>query len=121
MLPLLLLANGLLAPDPAPIMAAVAGCDRATMAVLAKAEPHRRAEFAVAAYDEQRAIAAERARLVMEPAGFVAPGQESWAPAQASLDFRQKRLDAARAAETAWRSTVEDLRADFLANCPTRK
>ena len=102
-------------PDAVPMEDAVAACDRATMAQLAKAEPHRRARFAAGVYAEQRAIAAERAAL---PAIATTPtGKAALDNARATLDARQKRLDDTKLTEQAWRSAVDEMRGDFLANC----
>ncbi len=101
--------------DIAPLGDAVAACDRGSMARFAKAEPHRRASFAVHAYDEQRAIAVDRARLA--PIATTPVGKAQLEAARATVDARQKRLDDARLTEQAWRGAVEELRADFLANC----
>ncbi|MBC2664586.1 hypothetical protein H7F51_03520 [Novosphingobium flavum] len=124
MIALALLAEALTAPDPVPLRTAVEKCDRAGMAALSRDEPHRRAVFAAAVYDEQRAISAERAALDASPAGGNGPseaGQATLGAARAALDARQRRLDNARADERAWRNLVEDWRADFLANCTGRR
>lgn len=115
---LLVLIEGVVAPDPAPMLAAVTECDRSGIAVVTRAEPHRRAATAAALYTEQRAIA--QAREALRASALPAdPGGQ--APLWAALDARQKRLDDARTVEAAWRVTIDELRADFLANCSTRK
>ena len=124
---LLIAADALTTPEFGPMHEAVQACDREVMASLNKAEPHRRAEFAGAVYAEQRAIAQERAELAPRIPGPGAPataspaGKASLDTARAALDERQKRLDEARAVEKSWREAVEELRADFLANCDSRK
>ena len=40
---------------------------------------------------------------------------------RAALDARQRRLDDARTVERAWRETLEDGRAAFLAQCTNRR
>ncbi|WP_225205196.1 hypothetical protein [Novosphingobium huizhouense] len=111
-------------PDPAPALAAVKTCDRGEMKTLIGNEPHRRTEFAAAAYAEQRAIAQERSTLLAAaPTGAPASasGQATTATALAQLDARQKLLDDARATEKSWRDLFDEVRADYLANCTTGK
>ena len=109
-------------PDSVPALEAVKACDRGAMADMTKAEPHRRSQFAAAAYAEQQAIARERAALLAKPGGDpTQAGQASLALALGALDARQKQLDDARAVESSWRTLVDELRADFLANCAQGK
>lgn len=118
----ILLAAAFTGPDAVPALEAVKTCDRGAMADMTKAEPHRRSQFAAAAYAEQQAIARERAVLLAKPGGDSTPaGQASLALALGALDARQKLLDDARAVESGWRSLVDELRADFLANCAQGK
>ena len=117
-----LMAAALTGPDADPARAAVQGCDKPAMARLTRAEPHRRADFAAAAYAEQQAIARERAGLYARPAGdATAAGQATLNTALAALDARQKQLDDARAVERGWRDLIDELRADYLANCTSGK
>ncbi|BEV02166.1 hypothetical protein [Novosphingobium olei] len=107
-------------PDAAPALTAVKTCNRAEIKTLISDEPHRRTEFAAAAYAEQRAIAQERATLLSTtPSG--ASGQATTTTALAQLDARQKLLDDARATEKSWRDLFDEVRADYLANCTTGK
>ncbi|KUR72183.1 hypothetical protein AQZ52_02510 [Novosphingobium fuchskuhlense] len=121
----MLLLSGLQVPDPAPALDAVKTCDRVEMRKMIAGEPHRRTEFAAAAYAEQRAIARERATLLAAPSadrGEGTPaGEADTANALGQLDGRQKQLDDARAVETSWRALFDEMRADFLANCNGRK
>lgn len=110
MIALFALLLGLSSPDPAPLRDAVAGCDRAAMGELTRAEPRRRAEWAGAIYAEQRAIAAARGALPADDAS-----------ALAVLDQRQHQLDDARAVERAWRDYYDEYRTDFLASCSGRR
>ncbi len=111
---LLLAFAALVAPDAMPALEAVKTCNRAEIRRLINAEPHRRAEFATAAYERQRAIADARAALVaLPPADPAAPPN----PAFAALDTQQRALDDARALERAWRELFDEVRADFLSNC----
>ncbi len=107
-------------PEFGPMHEAVAKCDRETMGKLNKAEPHRRAELAGAIYAEQLAIAQERAALDAT-APTSASGKASLEAARTALDNRQKRLDDTKQVEKSWRDAVEELRADYLANCDLRK
>ena len=119
--PLLIMAAALTGPDPDSALGAVKACDRGAMQALTKAEPHRRSEWAAAAYAEQQAIARERGLLLFPGAVPPTPaGQASLNLALAGLDARQKQLDDARAVERSWRELVDELRADFLANCAVR-
>jgi len=119
---LLALLAAFAGPDPAPALDAVKTCDRAAMMALTKAEPRRRTEWAAASYAEQQAIARERAALIAPGAAQpTAAGKASLDLALAGLDARQKQLDDARAVEMSWRALVEELRADFLANCAQTK
>jgi hypothetical protein len=122
MIVLALLADviALTPPDITPLHDAVAKCDRDALASFAKAEPHRRAEFGDAFYSEQRSIAADRVALA-DSAGLSAAGRASLEAARGALDSRQKRLDDAKLVEKAWRDAVDELRADYLANCDLRK
>ena len=118
----ILLAAAFTGPDAVPALEAVKTCDRGAMADMTKAEPHRRSQFAAAAYAEQQAIARERAVLLAKPGGDPTPaGQASLTLALSALDGRQKLLDDARAVEAGWRTLVDELRADFLANCAQGK
>ena len=133
MIAALLLSAALAPPDPAPLRTALDRCDRGAIAALTALEPKRRAAFSGAVYDEQRAIARERAELdgallvPTEPAGASAaagsPAITIAAPdrARAALEARQRRLDDARTVERAWRETLEDGRAAFLAQCTNRR
>lgn len=123
MISILTLLLGLVPPDPAPLRGAVAQCDRGSIADLARAEPHRRAEFADAIYREQRAIASERAALAPAATASVATpaGQAGLTNARAALDARQQQLEDARAVERAWRDFFDEQRADFLASCSGKK
>lgn len=113
MLTLAALADALVGPDPAPARAAVEQCNRAAMTAITAAEPRRRARFSSAVYDEERAIAAERAALDA--------GKTTASPAAVTaLEMRQRRLDDARRVENAWRLSLDDLRADFLLNCASK-
>lgn len=107
-------------PEFEPMHQAVEKCDRDAMGKLSKAEPHRRAEFAGAIYAEQLAIAQQRADLDAT-APTSASGRASLDAAKAALESRQKRLDDAKLVEKAWRDAVDELRADYLANCELRK
>lgn len=118
-LPLLALAVDV--PDASPVIEAVKTCDRAEIRSMIKGEPHRRTQFAAAAYAEQRAIAAERAALLVTPAAITPAGQASSDTALLQVDARQKQLDDARAIERAWRDLFDEARADFLANCANPK
>lgn len=119
--PLLMMAAALSGPDPEPALGAIKACDKASVAALTKAEPHRRSEWAAAAYAEQQGIARERSALLAPGSLPPSPaGQASLNLALAGLDARQKQLDDARAVERAWRDLVDELRADFLANCAVR-
>ncbi|MBC2652968.1 hypothetical protein H7F50_15350 [Novosphingobium flavum] len=123
-----LLAAAIVAPDPAPLRSALERCDKGAIAALTAIEPKRRAAFSGAVYDEQRAIAEERARLdaapaapdgaavVTQPGAVAAPDR-----LRAALDARQRRLDDARTVERAWRESLEDGRAAFLAQCTNRR
>lgn len=117
----MLLLSGLQIPDPAPALDAVKTCNRVEIRKMISSEPHRRTEFAAAAYAEQRAIARERATLlappVADPNAGTPAGQASTANALNQLDARQKQLDDARAIEASWRELFDEVRADFLANC----
>ena len=121
----LLLLSGVQIPDSAPALDAVKTCNRVEIRKMIREEPHRRTEFAAAAYAEQRAIARERAVLLTpstaDPAAGTLPGQASTANALNQLDARQKQLDDARAVEASWRGLFDEMRADFLANCSGRK
>ena len=118
----ILLVAAFTGPDAVPALEAVKSCDRGAMADMTKAEPHRRSQFAAAAYAEQQAIARERAGLLTRPGGDPTPaGQASLTLALGALDARQKQLDDARAVESSWRMLVDELRADFLANCAQGK
>ena len=119
MLALAPLASVLLAPDPAPVVDAVGTCDRAAMTSVTKAEPHRRAAFAVAVFQDLRTLANERAQAEALP---VLPKDASGRAAlQAAIDAKRKQVEDARATESAWRSALDELRADFLINCSGRK
>jgi hypothetical protein len=122
MIALALLADviSLIPADIGPLHDAVAKCDRDSLASFAKAEPHRRAEFGDAFYSEQRAIAADRAALP-DSVATSASGKASLEAARTAIDNRQKRLDDAKLVEKAWRDAVDELRADYLANCDLRK
>lgn len=121
----ILLLSGLQIPDSAPALDAVKTCNRVEIRKMISSEPHRRTEFAAAAYAEQRAIARERAMLLAPPtadSGAGTPaGEASTANALSQLDGRQKQLDDARAIEMSWRELFDEMRADFLANCNGRK
>lgn len=123
-LSMLLLAS-LQVPDAAPALDAVKTCNRGEIRRMISSEPHRRTEFAAAAYAEQRAIAQERATLlaapVTEPVAGTPEGQPATASALGQLDARQKQLDDARAVEKAWRELFDVVREDFLANCSGRR
>lgn len=122
MIHLLILLAAFTGPDPAPAIQAVRSCDRAAMMAMTKAEPRRRAEWAAAAYTEQQAIARERAALLAPAVDPTSPtGKTATDLALAGLDARQKQLDDARAVEMSWRSLMDELRADFLANCVPSK
>lgn len=124
-MPLSVLLLGLQTPDAVPAMAALKTCNRDEIRAITRAEPHRRTQFAAAAYAEQQAIAADRARLVGgQPASENEPsasGLATTALALAQLDARQKLLDDAKATERSWRDLYNELRADYLANCTTGK
>ena len=121
----ILLLSGLQVPDSAPALDAVKTCDRVEIRKMISNEPHRRTEFAAAAYAEQRAIARDRATLLTAPTvergADTAAGEASTANALGQLDGRQKQLDDARAVETSWRALFDEMRADFLVNCNGRK
>lgn len=123
----LVLSAALAPPDPAPLRTALDRCDRGAIAALTALEPKRRAAFSGAVYDEQRAIARERAELDgallgAELAGApAAAGSPAPDRARAALEARQRRLDDARTVERAWRETLEDGRAAFLAQCTNRR
>ncbi|WP_298198742.1 hypothetical protein [Novosphingobium sp.] len=126
-----LLAVAIVAPDPAPLRSALERCDKGAIAALTAIEPKRRAAFSGAVYDEQRAIAEERARLDAAPAALAGPDGPAVvtqpgaiaAPdrLRAALEARQRRLDDARTVERAWRESLEDGRAAFLAQCTNRR
>lgn len=119
---LALLLASLAAPDSNSALDAVKTCNRNGMAAIVKAEPHRRAEFAAAAYAEQQAIAHDRAALLAPSTAPVTPaGKASLDLALAQIDARQKQLDDARSVETSWRTLFDELRADYLANCAQPK
>lgn len=119
---LIFLAAAFEGPDPAPALATVKTCDRAGMLTLTRAEPHRRSEWAAAAYAEQQAIARERAALLAPGAVPAMPAAKAgYELALANLDARQRQLEDARAVEQSWRTLVDELRADFLANCAQGK
>jgi hypothetical protein len=123
-LSMLLLAS-LQVPDAAPALDAVKTCNRGEIRRMISSEPHRRTEFAAAAYAEQRAIAQERALLlaapVTDPVAATPEGQPGTASALGQLDARQKQLDDARDVEKAWRELFDVVREDFLANCSGRR
>ena len=136
MIATLILSAALAPPDPAPLRTALDRCDRGAIAALTALEPKRRAAFSGAVYDEQRAIARDRAELdgallgPAEPAtaapaapAATAVPMTSAAPdrVRAALEARQRRLDDARTVERAWRETLEDGRAAFLAQCTNRR
>lgn len=115
---LFLMAAAFAGPDSAPALDAVKHCDRGAMQSLTKAEPHRRSQFAAAAYAEQQAIARDRADLLERQAKETTPtGLTAITASLAALDARQRQLDDARAVEQGWRALVDELRTDFLANC----
>ena len=115
---LLLMAAVFEGPEAAPALEAVKRCDRGAMQALTKAEPHRRSQFAAAAYAEQQAIARERSDLLARQAKATVPAdQTAIAASLAALDARQRQLEDARAVEISWRALVDELRTDFLANC----
>ncbi|WP_408590077.1 hypothetical protein [Novosphingobium sp.] len=116
----LLLLGGVEVPDSTPALDAVKTCNRVEIRKMISSEPHRRTEFAAAAYAEQRTIAQERAAILAAPVSTPA-GQASTANALAQLDGRQKQLDDSRAIERSWRDLFDEMRADFLANCNGRK
>ena len=122
-MPLMLFAAAILAgPDPAPALGAVKTCDRPAMAMIVRAEPHRRADWAATAYAEQQAIAQGRAVLQARASSETSPaGKASLDLAMAQVDARQKQLEDARAVEGSWRDMIDELRADFLANCAQGK
>lgn len=113
------LAAALTPPDPAPLRAALDSCDRGAIARLTATEPRRRAAFSSAAYDEQREIAAERARIDVASLTPVAPttAADPAVAERARLEARQRRLDDARTVERAWRDSLEESRSAFLAHC----
>ncbi|WP_374528822.1 hypothetical protein [Novosphingobium sp.] len=116
--PLLLMAAVFEGPEAAPALEAVKRCDRGAMQALTKAEPHRRSQFAAAAYAEQQSIARDRADLLARQAKATVPAdQAAIAASLAALDARQRQLEDARAVEISWRALVDELRTDFLANC----
>jgi len=120
--PLLFLASALAGNDPASALDAVKACDRPAMSVIVRAEPHRRADWAASVYAEQQAIARDRAALLARQGSETTPaGKASLEAALLQLDARQKQLDDARAVESSWRTMIDELRADFLANCAQGK
>ncbi|MDE2411438.1 MAG: hypothetical protein KGM18_06625 [Sphingomonadales bacterium] len=119
MIALLALLLGATSPDPVPLRSAVETCDRGSMAMLTRAEPRRRAEWADAIYREQRAIASERVSLVATSA--TPAGQANVASSRQTLEARQQQLEDARAVERAWREFYDEYRADFLASCSGKK
>lgn len=122
MIPSLVLALAIAAPDPAPFSTAVQRCDRDWIAEQAKAEPARRTAFALGVYNEQRAIAEARAGLDGGPATPSGPaGAASLTAARDAIDARQRRLDDAVKVERAWRDLNDELRAEYLASCTGRK
>lgn len=119
---LMLMAAAFEGPDSAPALDAVKHCDRGAMQTLTKAEPHRRSQFAAAAYAEQQAIARERADLLArQQKETAAPALAAIGTSIAALDARQRQLEDARAVEQGWRALVDELRTDFLANCAQGK
>ena len=114
-LALSLAASVVTGPDAAPALDAVKRCDTEAMQAITKAEPHRRSEWAAALYAEQQAIARERLELAARAA--LQPALPDDLEAQAALDARQRQLDVAKGVENGWRSLLEELRLDFLANC----
>lgn len=113
-------ALSLTVPEVAPVLDAVKACSRDDMRMMIRGEPHRRTEFAAAVFAEQRAIAAERAPLLVARASAPA-GAATVDTALAQLDARQKQLDDARVTEKAWRELFDEARADYLANCTAGK
>jgi len=111
-LPFLLL--GLQSPDSAPVLEAVKVCDRVQIRTMISGEPNRRIEFAAAAYAEQRAIAAQRAAVLIGPPEQAATGL-------AEVEARLRALDDARQIERAWRDFFDEARAGYLANCTSGK
>ena len=102
-------------PDAAPALDAVKRCDTDAMQAITKAEPHRRSEWAASLYAEQRAIA--QARIELAARAAIQPALPDDTAAHAALDARQRQLDVAKGVENGWRSLLEELRLDFLANC----
>lgn len=116
LMPLMMVMTGIfIGPDAAPALEAVKACDRNAIHDLTRAEPHRRSEFAAAAYAEQQAIVRERYELGLRLAPPATPGEYG------ALDSRQRELEDARRIEQAWRTLINELRADFLANCTQGK
>ena len=114
-LALSLAASVVTGPDAAPALDAVKRCDTEAMQAITKAEPHRRSEWAAALYAEQQSIARERLELAARAA--LQPALPDDLAVQAALDARQRQLDVAKGVENGWRSLLEELRLDFLANC----
>lgn len=109
-------------PDSAHALDAVKTCDRSAMMDISRAEPRRRADWAAAAYAEQQGIARDRAALFAARATTSSPaGDASFQAGLTQLESRQRKLDDARAVELSWRALVDELRADFLANCAPGK
>lgn len=122
MISTLFLALAIAAPDPAPFSTAVQRCDRDWMVEQAKAEPARRATFALGVYNEQRAIAEARAALDGgSPIPSGPAGAASLAAARDAIDARQRRLDDAVKVERAWRDLNDEFRAEYLSSCTGRK
>lgn len=119
MIPVLaLMAAAFEGPEAAPALDAVKRCDRPAMQHLTKAEPHRRSQWAAAAYAEQQAIARERGELLTRQPQLTVPAEVAATNAAlGALDARQRQLDDARVVEMSWRALVDELRSDFLANC----
>lgn len=116
-LALFVLLSGVTTPDAAPALEAVKTCDRVEIRRMINAEPHRRTEFAAAAYAEERSIATERSSLINAPVSASPSGAATTATAMSAVDARQRQLDDAKAIERLWRDLFDEVRADFLANC----
>jgi len=109
------LVTALWPPDPTPAVNAVQACDRRVMNAITRAEPHRRAEYATALYNEVRALAAEFAAI---GAPAASPREAAGrAAALALFDIRRKQIEDVRLAEATWRDALDELRGDFLARC----
>ncbi len=134
MITLFLLLAALAVPDLAPMDAAVAKCDRVTVAAIFGAEPARRSDFMTALFTEQQAIFVARRdlearRQALRSAAAALPKASGNPPAPpadseaaiafagAALDDRQAALNDARALDALRREALDAKRRLYLAQC----